>query len=85
MRFRKFQDFLKEREVAESHHHAGLNRTAFDYDKRLAQFNARFSDPAEGERIVRAAGYKSVGEFVSDPDERKWSRLKMPGQENYVR
>jgi len=84
MRFRKFNDFLKEREVSESHNDS-LNRTALDYDKKLAQFNARFSDPKQGENIVRAAGYKSVGAFVMDPDQKKWSKLRIPGQENYVR
>ena len=89
MRFQKFNDFLKERELGESHGtHSGndkLNRPALDYDRKLAQFNARFNDPKEGEHIVKLAGYKSVGEFLSDPDERKWSRLKIPGQENYTR
>jgi hypothetical protein len=83
MRFRKFDDFLKEREVSESN--GSLNRTALDYDKKLAQFNARFSDPQQGENIVKAAGYKSVGAFVMDSDQRKWSKLRIPGQENYVR
>jgi len=84
MRFRKFDDFLKEREVSESYS-GSLNRTALDYDKKLAQFNARFDDPKQGDEIVRAAGYKSVGAFVTDPDQKKWSRLKIPGQQNYVR
>ena len=84
MRFRKFNEFLQEREVIESHGGA-LNRSALDYDRKLAQFNARFDDPKQGEDIIKAAGYKSIGAFVSDPDERKWSKLKMPGQENYTR
>jgi hypothetical protein len=83
MRFRKFNDFLKEREVSESND--SLNRTALDYDKKLAQFNARFDDPKQGENIVKAAGYKSVGAFIMDPDQKKWSKLRIPGQENYVR
>jgi len=84
MRFRKFNDFLKDRDVSESAN-GSLNRAALDYDKKLAQFNARFDDPQQGESIVRAAGYKSVGEFVMDPNQKKWSKLRIPGQQNYVR
>lgn len=84
MRFRKFNDFLKERDVSESNN-GSLNRTALDYDKKLAQFNARFDDPQQGDNIVKAAGYKSVGAFVMDPDHKKWSKLRIPGQQNYVR
>lgn len=83
MRFRKFDDFLKEREVSESN--GSLNRTALDHDKKLAQFNARFSDPQQGENIVKAAGYENVGAFIMSPNPRKWSKLRIPGQENYVR
>lgn len=75
MRFQKFNEFLHKRE--------GVNRTAFDYDRKLAQFNSRFKDHKEGEKIVLAAGYGSISEFLRDKDERKWSRLKIPGQENY--
>ena len=85
MRFRKFNEFLQEREQEVSENQGGLNRSALDYDKKLAQFNARFSDPKEGAEIVKAAGYPSIGAFVSDPDERKWSKLRIPGQQNYTR
>lgn len=84
MRFQKFNDFLKDREVSESAN-GSLNRPALDYANKLAQFNARFDDPKQAEEIVKSAGYKSVGAFVSDPDQKKWSRLRMPGQQNYVR
>lgn len=84
MHFQKFDDFLKKREVSESTN-TSLNRTALDYDKKLTQFNARFSDPKQGLSIVNAAGYKSVGEFIMDPNQSKWSRLRIPGQKNYVR
>ena len=83
MRFQKFNDFLKERDISEVN--ASLNRTALDYDKRLAQFNGRFSDPKQGEEIVKSAGYNSIGAFLSDPNQKKWSRLRIPGQQNYVR
>lgn len=85
MNFQKFSEFLKNREIDESYQNKKLNRSALDYDKRLAQFNGRFKDPQEADGIIRAAGYATVGAFVNDPDERKWSKLKMPGQQNYVR
>jgi hypothetical protein len=81
MSIRKFNEFLKDREIIES----GLNRSAMDYSKKLAEFNARFDDPKQGEEIVKSAGYASIGDFLRDTNERKWSKLKMPGQENYVR
>ena len=78
-------EFLKERDQYVEANDA-LNRPALDYaDRKLAQFNARFSDPKEGEEIVKKAGYPSVGAFVADADDRKWSKLRMPGQENYTK
>jgi hypothetical protein len=107
MCFRKFAEFLKERDVSESslihdekikkthgprpklgfqkHLHDPVNRHALEYEKNLAAFNGRFDNPREAEAIVKAAGYGSVAEFVNDPDEGKWCRLKIPGQENYVK
>ena len=81
MHFKKFTEFLKQREVVEEN----LNRSALDYDKKLAQFNSRFSDPKQAAEILSSAGYKNIRSFVSDPNENKWSKLKMPGQENYVK
>lgn len=89
MRFQKFNEFLKEREVAEVAAPAigtpndKLNRTAFDLDKERVIFNNRFSDPREGEKIIKIAGYRSVAEFLHDKNPRKWASLKIPGQENY--
>lgn len=89
MRFQKFQEFLKEREVDETVAPAigtpneKLNRTAFSQDRERVIFNNRFPDPKEGERIIKLAGYKSVAEFLQDPNPRKWANLKIPGQENY--
>ena len=86
MQLQKFSEFLKNRGLVEfSSPNANLNRPALDFDRKLSQFNARFSDPKKGLEIVNAAGYKSVGDFLNDPDERKWSKLKEPGQQNYVR
>ena len=86
MQLQKFSEFLKNRGLVEfSSPNANLNRSAVSYDTKLAQFNSRFSDVKQGQEIVQAAGYKSVGDFLNDPDERKWSKLKEPGQQNYVR
>jgi hypothetical protein len=90
MRFQKFEEFLKEREVTElaaapaiGIPNDKLNRTAFAQDQERVIFNNRFPDPKEGEHIIKLAGYRSVAEFLQNPDPRKWSRLKIPGQENY--
>ena len=85
MRLQKFSEFFKNRELVEdSSPNKNLNRSALDYDRKLAQFNARFSDPKKGSEIVQSAGYKTIGDFLNDRDERKWSKLREPGQENYV-
>lgn len=60
-----------------------LNRNALSYERKLAELNGRFDNPREAERVIQMAGYASVGEFLSDPDEMKWCKLKIPGQENY--
>lgn len=60
------------------------NKVAHEYATKLAEFNSRFSDPALGEAIVKKAGYESVRDFLQDPDEKKWCKLRIPGQENYV-
>ena len=84
MSFKKFNDFLQEREIIESNNTL-LNRTALNYDRKLAQFNSRFDDPKQADDIVRAAGYRSVSDFVVDRNSNKWSKLRIPGQGNYVR
>lgn len=89
MRFQKFNEFLKEREVAEAAAPAigtpndKLNRTAFSQDRERVTFNNRFSDPKEGEKVIKIAGYDSVADFLQDKNPRKWANLKIPGQDNY--
>lgn len=78
MIFKKFTEYVEQKLLEDR-----LNRNALDYDKRLAQFNSRFKDPEEANAALKSAGYDSIASFVSDPDERKWSRLRIPGQENY--
>lgn len=77
MNFQKFDDFLKSK-ITED-----VNRSALDYDRKLAQFNSRFQDPKQALEVLRAAGYPNVASFLSDPNDRKWSRLKMPGANNW--
>lgn len=66
-----------------SFRHFVENKKAAEYDTKLAQFNARFPD-GDGAEIVQAAGWQSIQDFVQDPDPGKWSKLRIPGQENYV-
>lgn len=77
MVFKRFREYLEEKTLDE-------NRAAMEFDTKLRAFRNRFPN-GEGEEIIRAAGYKDVRDFLHDPDERKWSRLRIPGQGNYVR
>lgn len=81
MEFKRFADFLKEKDMVETHH---ANREAMDYDVKMQGFINRFPDIKEGEKIVKAAGYPSIKDFLNDRNPNKWSRLRIPGQRNYV-
>jgi hypothetical protein len=70
MKFESFNRFIE-------------NKKAAEYDTKLAQFNARFPD-GNGAEIVQAGGWKSVQDFLTDPDPAKWNKLRIPGQKNYV-
>ena len=59
------------------------NKRAAQFDIKLAQFNARFPD-GNGAEIVQAGGWSNVQDFLMDPDPSKWSKLRIPGQQNYV-
>jgi hypothetical protein len=80
-KFKKFIDFVNEKNLEES----ALNKAAMEYDRKVKEFSSRFQDHKEGENIVKSAGYKDVHHFLSDPDTKKWSKLKIPGQKNYVK
>ncbi len=82
MRFKPFAEFVKERAVLEAEAHA--NKEAMTYDTKIQGFHHRFPD-GDGEKIIKAAGYKDVPAFLHDTDERKWTRLQIPGQDNYVK
>lgn len=76
MEFKKFAKYVQEKEMAE-------NKAAFNFDVKIQQFRNRFPN-GEGSKIVKDAGYPSIRHFLHDGDERKWSKLKIPGQSNYV-
>lgn len=77
MKFKKFSQYIEEREVQE-------NKIAHDFDVRIQQFRKRFPD-GNGEEVVKKAGYSSIRQFLHDPNDSKWSKLQIPGQNNYVK
>lgn len=83
MQFQKFNEFIKSRALNELTNNPRLNRSALDYDRKLAQFNSRFNNPEEALQIVKTAGYDSVSDFINDARESKWAKLRIPGQGNY--
>jgi hypothetical protein len=83
MEFMRFAQFLKQRDekMAEN---VTANKEAMAFDTKIQAFRNRFPD-GDGERIVKLAGYPDVRAFLHDPDEAKWAKLKIPGQDNYVK
>jgi len=83
MKFRKFEEFLKTREISER---ATVN--GVDVDRRRLTFNNTYAneDPKVVEKAILATGkWPTVQAFINDPDESKYSKVKMPGAENWVR
>ena len=72
MQFQKFQEFLKTRDIYEW----GINNPDLESGRRRLEFNRRFPDKEEGEKIVRASGWRDSNEFLNDKNERKWTKLK---------
>ena len=83
MEFKRFAQFLKERDHGMSEA-ISANKEAMAFDTKIQAFHNRFPD-GDGERIVKMAGYPDIRSFLHDPDENKWAKLKIPGQDNYVR
>lgn len=79
MKFPKFDDFLKTR--------LSENQQAMEADRRRLIFNNTFKDrdPKEVEQAIMGAGWKSIQEFINDPNDAKYSKLKFPGAGNWVR
>lgn len=87
MEFKRFAEFLKEREVSESAEPdtTGYNRDAMTFDtKRQAVLNRFGGDVKKALEVIQGAGYKDIRDFVSAPEKGKWERLRIPGQKNYV-
>jgi len=83
MRFQKFEEYIKTRTVSEF-----SNQPALQADRRRLVFNNTFKnhDPKEVEQTIIGSGrWKSVQEFINDPDESKYAKLKFPGAGNWVR
>jgi len=82
MPFEKFIEFLNKRELKEE-----LNAVANQFDKRRQAFNswmnARNLENKQVEEMLKMAGYKDIPTFIADPDDSKYAKLKIPGQENY--
>lgn len=79
MKLQKFEDFLKTR-LAE-------NQQAMELDRRRLIFNNTFKDrdSKEVEQAIMGAGWKSVQDFINDPNDSKYSKLKFPGAGNWVK
>jgi hypothetical protein len=82
MPFEKFTEFLDKRTLKEE-----LNAAANQIDKRRQIFNnwmdAKHLNSEQVEEMLKTAGYKDIPSFIADPDDRKYAKLKIPGQENY--
>lgn len=83
MQFQKFEEFLKARAITEL-----VNPPAMQSDRRRLTFNNTFAnrDPKEVEAAIMSSGrWKSVIDFINDPNESKYSFLKFPGAGNWVK
>lgn len=83
MRFQKFEEFVKTREISES-----ANQSALQADRRRLIFNNTFKDrdPKEVEQAVMGSGrWKNIQQFINDPDDSKYAKLKFPGAGNWVK
>lgn len=82
MPLEKFKEFLDKRTLKED-----LNKDAMDFDKKRQIFNnwmnAKNLEGKQVEEMLQAAGYKDIRSFIADPDDRKYVKLRIPGQENY--
>lgn len=82
MQFQKFEEFVKTKEISEA------NLPAMQSDRRRLIFNNTFKDrdPKEVEQAIMNSGrWSSVQEFINDQNDSKYSKLKFPGAENWVK
>lgn len=82
MEFKRFVDFLKEKGILEMN----ANKEAMSFDTKIAAFRNRFQGMPHDKQleILKTAGYNSIPDFLHDGDMKKWTKLRIPGQENYV-
>jgi len=82
MLLEKFKEFLDKRTLKEE-----LNKTANEYDKKRQIFNnwmnAHNLDSEKVEEMLKGAGYSDIRAFIADPSDKKYAKLRIPGQENY--
>lgn len=82
MQFQKFEEFLKTKAITEL-----TNPSAMKADRRRLIFNNTFGDrdPKEVEQAIMSSGkWKSVIDFINDPNDKKYSFLRFPGAGNWV-
>lgn len=85
MPLEKFKEFLGKRVLKEE-----LNKAAMNMDRKRQIFNnwmgAHHLEPKAVESMLRQAGYDGdnpIVKFIADEDPKKYSKLRIPGQENY--
>lgn len=85
MPIEKFKEFLDKRTLKEE-----LNKAAMNVDRKRQIFNnwmdAHHLDSKTVEEMLLRAGYKGdnlIVRFIADENPKKYSNLKIPGQENY--
>jgi hypothetical protein len=85
MPLEKFIEFLGKRVLKEE-----LNKAAMNMDRKRQIFNnwmsAHHLEAKDVESMLRQAGYEGdnpIVKFIADEDPKKYSKLRIPGQENY--
>lgn len=86
MPLEKFKEFLGKRVLKEE-----LNKAAMNMDRKRQIFNNWMSahnlESKDVEAMLRRAGYTKtdnpIREFIASEDPKKYSNLRIPGQDNY--
>lgn len=85
MPLEKFIEFLGKRVLKEE-----LNKAAMNMDRQRQIFNnwmsAHHLEVKDVELTLRQAGYEGdnpIVKFIADENPKKYSKLRIPGQENY--
>lgn len=85
MPLEKFKEFLGKRVLKEE-----LNKAAMNMDRKRQIFNnwmaSHHLEAKDIEEMLRQAGYdgaNAIAQFIADENPKKYSLLRIPGQENY--